>query len=193
MPRRATKRHPIRALRRIIGKTQAGFAKTIGVSPTWLKQIENRARKLSPRTARRILAETGADDKQLLKGKLCRVGGGKYVEDSYKRWKSHYTKQGPETARRFALDVAGWSYLLFRASLSRGRIWQLRESLMDALIDAHAAFNLGPVVDGVLRREAPEQFGEAPENESGWYPQGSAPPELLRKLFHDQTSKSAHK
>jgi transcriptional regulator with XRE-family HTH domain len=193
MPRPATKRHPIRALRRIIGKTQAGFAQTIGVSPTWLKQIENRERKLSPRTARRILAETGADDKQLLKGKLCRVGGGKYVENSYKRWKSHYTKQGPEDAKRCAINMAGWSYALFRASLGRGRLWQLRESLLDALIEARAAFNLGPLVDGILKREAPEQFGEAPENESGWYPQGEAPRELLRQLFPEQSPKSSSK
>src|SRR5438045_4049577 len=118
MPRRARQKHPIRRLRAIIGKTQCGFAKTIGVSPTWLKQIENNVRQLSPRTARLIRFEAGIDDKALVRGKLRRLGGGqRYTLQSYVNWKERFTPADEQAARKQAEYIACWVNVLFRAAI----------------------------------------------------------------------------
>jgi transcriptional regulator with XRE-family HTH domain len=188
MPRRPTKKHPIRDLRRVIGKTQRGFAESIGVSPTWLKQIENRVRDLSPRTARAIRFEAGVDDRELLRGKLRGAFGEKYTAASYDEWKKRFTTQDETTARKFAEDIACWTFVLLRASAvgSKRRLWQVSESLIDALDGARTAFKLGRATDEILSRYGgKDREGRAWRPE--WYPQGrDAPAELRRELFIDR-------
>jgi hypothetical protein len=176
MPRPARQKHPIRDLRAIIRRTQCGFAEDIGVSAIWLKKLENLPpRDLTVQTARRIYLETGADPAQLRNGKLRTYRGEVYSESFYKEWKTRLATQHAQIAREFARDIACWVDVLLRASvLRRGKLYQVRESLVHALDDTRAAFNLGPLVDDILKREDPER---------PWYPQGSAPPKLLRKLF----------
>jgi transcriptional regulator with XRE-family HTH domain len=198
MPRPARQKHPIRRLRAIIGKTQCGFAKDVGVSPTWLKQIENNVRQLSPRTARLIRFEAGIDDKALLRGKLRRLGGGqKYTLRSYVNWKKHFTAADEQTARKHAEYIACWVNVLFRAAVlqpsrrfkgeewKEGRLWQVGERVAAALSEAQTTFDLARPVREILRK-----YGEV-DAMPAWYPEGcSAPPKLLRELFPASQSRT---
>jgi len=203
MPRPAKQKHPLRDLRKIIGGeeevTQCGFAHSLGISSSWLKQIENNVVDLSPRTARRVRLATGVDDKKLLRGELRDVWGDQYTAKSYAAWKGVFTAAGEKTAREHAKYIYCWIDVLFRAAVlgsKRGqwpwrhrRLWQVEESLLEALEDAitqaQKNFNLSRKVRAILRKYGESNWTPA------WHPEGrDVPPKLLRELFPAESTKT---
>lgn len=185
MPRKAKVRHPIRDLRKIIGKTQREFAATIGVSASALKQIENRKRPLNPTLARQIRLEAGVDDKALLNGELLDVMGrkykpkGYYVElgfgglDHYENWKE-FLAQNDKIAREQAGNLFPWIEILVRASAvgSKRRLWQVSEAVICAINDCRKQFGLIRATDEILKREYQVTDEKRGVGRYQWYPQG---------------------
>jgi len=154
MPRQPSKKSPIRQLRAIIGKTQSEFAKSIGVSPSALKRIENKDLKLSRKIAQRIEAEAGADKTKLLSGQLRDVLGKTYTAQFYAKWKKHRTYQDPAIASEHAKRLGWWIEILLRASAvgSKRRLWQVRDALYDALSTCYSDFDLQRPVKDILAK-----------------------------------------
>jgi len=157
MPRPATQKHPVRDLRKIIGKTQVAFARSIGISPGGLKRIENNDMDLSPRFALRIFAETGASAEKLREGKLRTESGKKYTAQFYEKWKERVFKQNEAIAIDTAKGLSGWIEILFRASVvgSRRRLWQVWRTLADATDDCARDFDLRGPIENILAKEKP--------------------------------------
>jgi len=168
MPRKPTQKHPIRDLRKLIGKSQCGFAQTIGINPGKLKRIENNDLALSPKIARRIRLEAGVDDKQLLAGRLRSVWGDKYTLRHHEQWKSRYFQQDEQIAKTEAMKLAPLIDILFRASVKRSRLWQVSEAMIEALNECVEGFDLRPVVDAILVRY--KTLSVDKKRGAQWYP-----------------------
>jgi len=155
MPRKPTKKHPIRDLRAIIDKSQKGFAQTIGINPGTLKRIENNDLKLSRKIATRIFAETGADIDSLLRGELRPAVRAKlereYSEKFYSRWKEQHFRADEETAREGTESFAWWAGVLLRASVRKRRFWQVLQTLKEMLNECRGDFGLAAHIDAILR------------------------------------------
>lgn len=76
MPRKPSFRHPLRDLRRILGKdyTQKKLSRELGVSEIAIKRIENGALRLSTEMKGRIAAFTGVDAESIDSGKFTIAG-----------------------------------------------------------------------------------------------------------------------
>src|SRR5215472_9030412 len=123
-----TKReHPIRELRRIIGRTQGEFAAMIGASKDAVVSWENGRNRLSPTFARRIELATGVDGRLLLRGvslPLTGAGLGEprvYTEGDFElHRKTEWGRSDEEGAKRHVERCADALELLFRAAAKPG-------------------------------------------------------------------------
>ena len=178
MPRKPTEKHPIRDLRKIIGKTQCGFAKTLGIYPGTLKRIENNSLNLTPKIAIRIQAETGINVEKLLDGKLRDELGRKYTAEFYKKWKEVHFRQSEKIAKQRAAALAWWIEILLRASVvgSKRRLWQVVATLVQTIDECCSDFDLRAPVENILATYKPVVK---------WNPAGRTPRELGR-IFREQ-------
>jgi transcriptional regulator with XRE-family HTH domain len=161
MPRQPKKRpnHPIRRLRSVIQKRQGEFATIIGISPDYLKKIENGERTFRPRIAHLVFLATGADSKALLKGRLRWRDGRVYTEQNFRQWCSlqrgvRGRDRNLAWRKRLADDYlrAPIEFTL-RAAIESGRWMSVVFALKDAIEECQRVFNLTERVNGMRRRE----------------------------------------
>jgi len=191
MPRAPTKKSPIRQLRKIIGnKTQIGFARSLGISGSALKRIENQDLRLTRKIALRIFAETGANLEKLLAGKLRTENGEKYTSEFYKKWKERWTNQNEAIAIDRAKALGWWTKILFRASVvgSRRRLWQVWRTVADAIEDCARDFDLRSQKENILAKEKPRVK---------WNLAGRTPDEIAEiekeRLFEESKESDYHR
>ena len=155
MPRKPKTKHPIRDLRKIIGKSQREFGLSIGISPSAMKRIENNDLALSRRVARKIQIETGIDHRSLLKrkGKLRTIEGQEYTAPFYEAWKEEYSWQSEEVAKAIAGRME--PLLVAAAVGSKKRMWQVLNEIIDTLARCRADFNLERPIDQILAKQRP--------------------------------------
>jgi transcriptional regulator with XRE-family HTH domain len=153
MPRPARQKSPIRDLRGIIKKSQREFARSLGISPSALKKIENHDLALSRRVARKIEIEAGVDRKSLLRGRLRTIEGGAYTEAFYKAWKELYSWQDEEVAKVIASRME--PLLVAAAGASTKRMWQVLGEVVETLDRCRTDFNLERPIDQILAKQRP--------------------------------------
>src|SRR5262245_38451206 len=91
MPKRPRFKHPLRQVRTAIGMSQAEFAKALGFSPHTIQAVENGKMRLSYALEGRIFVETGADTREIArgrKGKALDQNGQPYSKEFYDSWKA---------------------------------------------------------------------------------------------------------
>jgi transcriptional regulator with XRE-family HTH domain len=154
MPRKPKTKHPIRELRKIIRKSQREFARSLGISPSALKRIENNDLALSRRVARKIEIEAGVDRQSLLKGKLRpREGQQQYTAGFYEYWKDIHSWQSEDVAEAIASQIR--ILLLAAAAASKRRMWPVLGEIMETLDRCRTDFNLERPIDAILAKQKP--------------------------------------
>jgi transcriptional regulator with XRE-family HTH domain len=156
MPRKPKTKHPIRDLRKIIGKSQREFGLSIGISPSAMKRIENNDLALSRRVARRIVYET-AIDPRCLNGTLRTLRNGlgeQYTNKFYKAWKEHYSWQDEHRVKHLAGLLNSAVETLLQASVFgyRRRLWQVFAEIADALGRCRVDFDLERPTNTILAK-----------------------------------------
>jgi transcriptional regulator with XRE-family HTH domain len=152
VPRAARQKSPIRDLRGIINKSQREFARSIGISPSALKRIENNDLALSRRMARRIEVEAGIDRQALLKGILRTIEGQQYTAPFYEFWKDQ-TWQSEDVAKVIASRLE--PLLLAAAVGSKKRMWLVIGEILETLERCRIRFNLQRPIDAFLAKQRP--------------------------------------
>ena len=163
----------IKALRKILLRTQAEFAAMIGVSKRTVIAWENGQNRLEHRAAETIAAVTGADIGDLLDGKV-RVNywnGQPYSAESFASWRGRECfgeyLDGPfenptglvagtpeDAAREWAATGAEYLEKLFLAAARPAgkivnRLPSVHESFQNWLRDTAKAFRLGPQIQAI--------------------------------------------
>ena len=156
MPRKPKTKHPIRALREIIGKSQREFAHSLGISPSALKRIENNDLALSARMARKIVCET-AIDPRCLNGKLRtlrNLRGEPYTNEYYKAWKEYHFLQD-EHVKHYTGVLSLAMETLFAASVSGYRriLLQVYAEIAETLDRCRIDFNLQRPTNAILAKQ----------------------------------------
>src|SRR5262245_57991580 len=115
MPRPTTHRHILGDLRRKIKRTQAQFAKLLGVSRIYINKIENGQTPVSPSLAIRVHILTGINIDELVKGcegKLIDAAGRPYEEETFIWWQKKLYKPSEADAARVARNLGWWTFML---------------------------------------------------------------------------------
>lgn len=159
MPRKPKTKHPIRALREIIGKSQREFAHSLGISPSALKRIENGTLKLSLRVRRKIVYETLIDSR-CLNGELRTLRtwrGDQYTKEFYKRWKDGRGWQDEGAAKAAAQWLSWGIEILLRASVLgyRKKLRLVQAEIAATLERCSVDFDLQRPINEVLAKERP--------------------------------------
>jgi transcriptional regulator with XRE-family HTH domain len=157
MPRKPKTKHPIRDLRKIIGKSQREFGLLIGISPSAMKRIENNDLAVSRLVTRKIVYAT-AIDPRCLNGKLRslrNVRGEQYTKDFYEAWKDHYSWQDEDAVKVAAGWLSGPMEILLRASVvgSKKRMWTLFAEIAETLDRCRVDFDLQRPIDVILSKK----------------------------------------
>lgn len=152
----------IRALRKIIGLTQAEFAVMIGASKDAVVSWENGRNELSETFARRIALATGVDGRSLRLGISVPFSAGEdahaYTKEDFDRHQRTELGLSEEAAvqrREHCLDTL---MLLFEAAAEAskdkgGQRWPgLLDSFMQWGESARDDFKLGPALDALLEK-----------------------------------------
>ncbi len=90
MPRKPKFKHPLRTIRATIGLSQQEFGKLIDYSSQTVEKIENGRLNISRTIKARIFIKTGADTKELMKGRKGMAldqSGQPYSNEFYQNWK----------------------------------------------------------------------------------------------------------
>jgi transcriptional regulator with XRE-family HTH domain len=153
MARPATQKSPIRDLREIINKSQREFARSIGISPSALKKMENHNLPLSRRVARKIEIEAGVDRQSLLRGKLRTIENQPYTAPWYEAWKENHSWQSEEVAKVIASRLE--PLLVAAAGASTKRMWQVLSEILETLDRCRTDFNLERPIDEILAKQRP--------------------------------------
>lgn len=116
-PRKTTEKRrkniAVAQVRNSAKKTQAQFARCIGLETPTFQQIEDGRRVLTPEEAERIMAYCGADPKSLIEGKRAKtVSGRPYSRNSFELW----NKQDVNPS---AVDIAAQRAALMADALVR--------------------------------------------------------------------------
>jgi transcriptional regulator with XRE-family HTH domain len=153
MPRKPKTKHPIRELRKIIGKSQKEFGLSIGITPSAMKKIENNDLKLSGRVARKIQIEAGVDSSALLKGRLRAFEGQEYTAGFYEYWKDMHSWQSEDIAEA----IASQARILLLAAVvgSKKRMWNVIGEIIETLDRCRTDFNLERPIDAILAKQKP--------------------------------------
>jgi transcriptional regulator with XRE-family HTH domain len=153
VPRAARQKSPIRDLRGIINKSQREFARSLGISPSALKRIENNDLALSRRVAYKIALEAGIDRQALLRGRLRTIEGQQYTALFYQAWKENYSWQSEDVAKVIASGLE--PLLVAAAAASKKRMWQVLGEIHEALDRCRTRFNLQRPIDAFLAEQRP--------------------------------------
>jgi len=153
----------IRAIRKIIGQTQAEFAVMIGASKDAVVSWEIGRNKLSATYARRIALVTGVDGELLHKGVSVPMSqdadGHAYTAADFERHQKREWGHSDEASARRQLELCQETLeLLLLAAVkaggekSRARLPGVMDSFMQWCESARADFELGPQIDARLER-----------------------------------------
>ena len=174
MPRPPKHRHVLRDLRHVIKMSQAALAEAVGVSTVAVNRIENGSLPLSAPVALRIYLATGLSTQELMRGKngkLLDQYREPYTQATFDSWRNDPRKVSEKFAAPDAAGLQWWIEMLLRAAARKygGKSYQaVRMSLVQAIDAVCADFNLGKVVEGVLREHGAGLF-------SNWNPGGHSP------------------
>jgi DNA-binding transcriptional regulator YiaG len=192
--------HSIRALRTILGQTQAKFAVMIGASKDTVVSWENGRNPLSPPLARRIALVTGATEQTLMKtsGPLLTQYAGThqcFTVETFHDYRKTFWGQTPEESVRLRLRPgADTLELLFvaasRAAAREGcsRLPALLDSFIQWCHQAREDFELGAGIDAELaKRKEPLTLTKS---YAGWREMAKTDPAMARKFgFKDKRKK----
>ncbi len=153
----------IRALRKIIGQTQAEFAEMIGASKDAVVSWEIGRNRLSVTWARRIALVTGADGRTLRLGVSVPVSNAKDAHlytaaDFEQHQKTEWGRSDEASARQHLEQCRETLELLLLAAAQppgdqpRHRLPGLMDSFMHWCDRAREDFKLGPQIDAQLAR-----------------------------------------
>ncbi len=190
----------IKALRNLIGQTQAEFAAMIGASKDTVVSWETGRNKLSAAFARRIELATGADGRSLLSGiSIPMTGDGLgeariYAKEDYERHRaSEWGRSDQESAKRHLERCVDTLELLFRAAAKPGRGKPRLPGLVDSFIqwseEARRDFKLEREIDEQLAKRkfkagVTQTYGE-------WRRMARQDPEALKAAgFRDSAGKA---
>lgn len=157
VPRQPKTKHPIRALREIIGKSQREFAHSLGISPSAMKRIENGDLALSGRVARKIVYETMIDPR-CLNGKLRtlrNVKGEPYMNEYYKAWKEYDFWQDEHAVKHYARVLGSALETLLGASVFGYRriLLQVSAEIAETLERCRVDFDLQRPTNAILAKQ----------------------------------------
>ena len=119
MPRPVRHRHVLRDLRHAIKRTQAQFAKLIGVSRVYINKIENGQSPVSPALAVRVHVLTGISIDELNKGsagKLIDHFGRPYSAETFTWWQKKFRQPTEKDAAARARNLRWWTWILLRGA-----------------------------------------------------------------------------
>ena len=153
-------------LRKVIGKTQAQLATTLGVSVETVKSWELGRNKLKPAQAHRILMATGVHTEALLAGHgpLMNTYGRPYSRESFERWRKRAPRPMDQQAEQLYRTIRDSVWLLYHAAAmpgrtDRDRLPALHVSMLEWLKQNYADFNLAPEVEKLLlKRKRKKKF-----------------------------------
>jgi transcriptional regulator with XRE-family HTH domain len=109
----------MRDLRQKIKRTQAQFAKLVGVSRVYINKIENGQMQISPALAARVHAATGINIDELAKGsegKLIDHLGRSYEEGTFIWWRKRLTQPSEKNTTTQVRNFRWWTWILLRAA-----------------------------------------------------------------------------
>lgn len=192
--------HPIRALRTILGQSQAEFAAMIGASKDTVVSWENGRNPLSSTLARRIALVTGVAERSLMKknGRLMtQYAGSKqyFTVEAFHAYRKTFWGQTPEESVRLRLrPSADTLELLFvaasRADAGEGcsRLPGLVDSFNQWCHQAREDFELGAEIDAELAtRKEPLTLNKS---YAGWREMAKTDPTMARQFgFKDNAKK----
>ncbi len=163
VPRKPKTKHPIRALREIIGKSQREFSHSLGISPSAMKRIENGDLALSGRVARKIVYETVIDPR-CLNGKLRtlrNVRGEPYTNEYYKAWKEYDFWQNEHAVKHYTgvLSLAMETLLAASVFGYRKILLQISAEIAEALERCRIDFNLQRPTNAILAKQRSPSTG----------------------------------
>ena len=153
----------LKALRKIIGRSQVEFAALIGASKDTVVSWEIGRNKLSSRFAKRIYMATVANPTILCRGKgaLLNSQGGPYTKGDFDGWTSGGVGESSEReAQRYFDACSDALWLLFSAAAMPGagkiknRLPAVRLSFVEWLEGARQEFKLAKEVDALLEKRA---------------------------------------
>jgi len=178
MPRPPTHRHVLRDLRNAIPRTQAQFAKLLGVSRVYINKIENGQTQISPSLANRVGALTGISTGELVKGsegKLIDLIGKPYGPETFIWWQKT-VRQPPSKADVISCvrNFRWWAWILLRAAAVHYKgvgYATTVVALNQSLNTIRHEFGLEETTNRILREYSPS---------AKWLPGGRTAPELLR-------------
>ena|ERR1041385_897669 len=128
--------HPLRRIRTTIGLSQQKFAVLIGCSTPTVHAIENGRTPISTALEARIFVETGADAKELIKGRKGKAldeNRQPYTNEFFESWKKRQEKYDTQTAltefETLLEDASRLGRLPDMLIAAQERFYDLRESL----------------------------------------------------------------
>ena len=159
MPRPSKEAHPLHKLRKILGKTQAKFASMVGVQAITIKRIEGDSLDMSKRLARRIEEATGAESRELLKGRAGRLLnplGEPYEKADFDYWERSSRQSVDAQAKERAADLSFWLGIVLEAAAAAGhaKFKGASEVLAETLNAVVADFRLEAHVKAALKPHA---------------------------------------
>jgi transcriptional regulator with XRE-family HTH domain len=183
--------HPIRKLRGIIDKKQYAFAAMIGVSPDYLKKIENGERAFSADIAKQISVATGVDDRALLKGRLKDIFGAKYTSAQYQDWRTPNICDAKRSQQLVTVGgIIAPLEILLRVAKDKGDFWPVIAWFEQRLDECRRLFDLSRRTDAVMQREIEPKLREIARRWKRDYPKrgryGYAHYELMDAFWRNQ-------
>jgi len=175
MPRPVTHRHVLRDLRNTIKRTQAQFAKLLGVSRVYVNKIENGQMQISPSLALRVHALTGISVDELAmgsEGKLVDLTGRQYRPETFAWWQKKLRQPSEKDTIMHVRNLRWWTHLLLRAAVShQGGVayYPVLTALNQSLSIIRQDFGLEETTGRLLRECDPPLK---------WQPGGRTPQEL---------------
>lgn len=139
MPKKPKFNHPLRKVRKAIGMSQDGFARLVRCSTPTVHAIENGRLRMSQALEASIFIETGADTRELIKGKKGKAldqNGQPYSEKFYQSWKKQKENYDCSTALKdfetLLADASRLGKLPEVLVYVQERFFDLREFLREA-------------------------------------------------------------
>jgi transcriptional regulator with XRE-family HTH domain len=151
----------MRDLRQKINRTQAQFAKLVGVSRVYINKIENGQMQISPALAARVHGSTGINIDELDKGsegKLLDLLGKPYEQATFIWWRKELRQPSERDTSAQVRNFRWWAWILLRAAAEhhRGDAYNaVHMALFQSLSTIRRDFGLEGTTDRLLRECEP--------------------------------------
>jgi len=177
MPRLPTHRHVLRDLRHAINRTQAQFAKLLGVSRVYINKIENGQIPVSPSLAIRVHVTTGINVDELVKGsdgKLIDLVGKPYSAETFIWWQKKSMRPNEADVIPHVRNLRWWMWILLRAAAIHHKgvsYHAVFAALVQSVNAIRRDFGLEETTDRLLHEYTPK---------ANWLPGGATAPKLIQ-------------